>query len=288
MDSYTADSSHRGRRLLGTTMMVVGILGILAAIFSALFASFVVGRVNDNLTASIEVTIDGVDAARDSVDVFGVVVRTLRTESETVASVVNSAADTVEETRDVADAIVEIAGDDLPDVLESLADFFPAIETAAASIDNFLEALSELPLTADYVAEDSLAQAVHGMQDEIGQLAGTLREGGAELEDAAATLAGYPADLRSIAVTIEELDDELAAAENLVAEYDTTLLEVRGVADAALGDAKSGEDWAVAALVTVSVIFGLGQIVPIWLGHRLRTTPGLPPAANLDAAAARG
>lgn len=268
-DDPTPSPSHR-RRTFGTFLVVVGALGMVVAALGAAAASTFVLLVEDDLEASTAVTVDAIEAAQASVEVFGSVLDTVRDQTGSLATALRDTADAVEQSRQVVDTTVDLTTQELPDVLDSVTELFPALETTAGSVDAALDALSRLPIGPDYDPAVPLEESVTGLGGELDDLSATVRMAGERLAETNEAVAGAPADLREVADTIEEVDADLVRTEALVAAYEVTLADAREVAVDALDDVEGGADWAVPIIVALAVVYALGQSATIWLGLRLR------------------
>ncbi len=277
-------------RVIGTVMVAVGLIGVAVAAVVAAASATLLGDVDDNVEDTTDVALSAIDAAEDSVDVFASVLSTVRSQTDSLAAGLRTAADLLEESRDVIRETADITGVAVPDTLRAVGELFPTLVTAAGQIDDALEGLSSLPLAPDYDPEVPLQDAVAGVETELLDLADQLVAAGADVDDAEAAIGEAPTELRDIATAVEDLDTSVDETDELVRSYDQTLAEARGVATDVADTAQDSTDAIAAVLIALAVVFGVGQIVPIWLGLRLRRgaagptvgTVAAPPAERSD------
>ena len=269
-ESAPAPPDHRRQRRFGTFLIAAGVFGIIVSIVAAVGAIAFLALFEDDVDASSEVTEDAISAAQDSVVILRSVVDTLDGQTGGIAVALRDTADVVEQSRDVVDGSVTLTTEDVPEILDSLDEFVPTFENAAASVDSALSRLSDLPFGPDYEPDVTLEEAVAGFGPALADLSSTLRSSGAELAEANESLANSPDQLRDAAAAIEELDADLDRTTTLVDDYERTLDEAELVATDALDRVEGGADWAVPLVMALAVAFALTQAVPIWLGRRLR------------------
>lgn len=267
MGEVPSEAAGHGRRL-GQFLTVVGALGVLAAVGTIIAAGRMVTVFDDDLDASTEVTLQAIDAASESVDVLESLVDTIHAQSGPVVAALRDTATSIESSTGAVESAAGLAEDEIPQTITAIADVFPSLESAAAAVDLALTGLSNLPIGPDYDPEVPLDETLAEIGTQLEQLAERVDRASREFVDVADALEQAPGDLRAVADAIEQLDEDLVV-EDLVGQYEATLEEARRVAVESLDNVDSGSDWLVAAVVALSVVFGLGQVGTIWLGRHL-------------------
>lgn len=225
---------------------------------------------------------------------------------EETIDVTLTALDSLEETVDVADGVIEATVDGLlelergllltsevvltsDDVLRSVADLTavaaPALADTTATlrrlestgnvIDGVLDDLSRLPLAPSYDADDGLGSVLAELADDLDPLAGALEQTSVDLERFVEGIDGADESVRGISDGVAGVTDQLESRAELVEGYRASIADARELAL----DARGGVGGDVGVLRLLVLIagagFSLSQLLLLWFGReQVRTAEG--------------
>ncbi len=261
-------TDHRVRRSVGWTMLVVSLIGVLAAAIGVVVAWRLLAGLNDATTDTLAVTIDALDSIEDTIDVAdGTVASTSQALAELESTLV-TLADSLESGATVVDdtgQLTETAAPALADATVTLRQ----MESIGERIDGFLAAVANIPFTPDFDPEGGLGVTFGRLADDIDPLDEELADTARSLEAFEGSLGDLRTDVDALVVTIGAVNEELAAGEELLVQYRDDVARARQVALSSQADLSRDQSALRWLILLAGLAFAVAQLVPLWLGLSL-------------------
>ena len=256
------------RRRAGRVMIGVGIVGVVVAVASIVVGWQFLGQVDASTGDSLDVTVktlDSIDASITLIDeVLGATSAAIDTTGSTLEAVVSS----FDESSGVIDSIQELT-DTVGPSLDTAANNLRSLERVARGVDSLLSDISDIPFAPDYDPDLGLGPTVGQLADDLAVLPEEFATTSDELGGFAASLDELIVEIATLTSDIGEVRAELAGRDVLIGQYRENIAEARAVAV----DTRDGLDSNIGLLRLLLVIgginFGIGQIVPFWVGRNL-------------------
>ena len=280
----TALSRHDpGLRRVGRLMRTVGLVGVVAgvgAIAVCLWLLHDVDRVfGRSLVVSAEslATVDdSLGVAAESVAAVGAGLDDAEQTSRGLESSLTDGADLLQET-------ARLTRNDVASSLESFQRSLPALIEVSGTVDRTLRAVDQLPVGPEYNPEEPFDESLRSLQEDLDGLPGDLREQAAAIDEAGDNLAIVGRQSVDIADSLQDVRVNLDRAGRVLGDYQATAGEARGLLEETQADL-GRRLWILRALVVVlGLVYCIGQVLPIYLGHRMATMFA-PPAKRTSSA----
>jgi ABC-type transporter Mla subunit MlaD len=260
--------SPRDQRRAGRLMIAVGVVGAIVAVSGTIAGWVFVGRLASTSDASLEVTVQALDAVDDTIDLAEEVLASTVDAVDALGGTVGAVSASFDSATTAIDEVASLA-DAVGPSLADAGDTVRTLEGIGDQIDDALGTLSSLPIGPDYDVDG-------GLGDTFGRLADTLDELPPQLESTAASLTDFTgnagalqSELDRFATEVGDIAVELAGTNALVDQYRDSVTNARALAVASIDDVDPN-----VVLMRVLLVFGgatllLAQIVPLWLGRSL-------------------
>jgi ABC-type transporter Mla subunit MlaD len=247
-------------------MIAIGVLGIVVSIAGVIIGNRLVAQVEESVDDSLVVTADALRAVNDSIALTSATVDTLQTGVSTLATTLDAVQASVEQTSTALDTSNDFLAGSLPSSLEAVTEVLPTIESIAGTIDDALRVASRAPFGPDYDPERPFDEAIAELSDAIGPLPEQLRRLAADTDGLSASATTIAAQLRELSTTVTELDEQLTEVGRLVDRYADTAADATTLMTESRKDLERSSTETRTLLILLGIVFGLGQVVPIWLG----------------------
>lgn len=249
-------------------MIAVAAVGVAVALASILVGWRFLGRVNDSTGDSLDVTVDTLDSIGESITVVDEVLDASAGAVETTGSTLHAVVSSFDESAGVIDSIQDLI-DTVGPSLDLAADNLRAVEGVANGIDSLLEDLDDLPFAPSYDSDDGLGSTVGRLADDLDALPDEFATTSEELDGFATSLDELSAEIERLSGDVDDVTAELDDRDRLIRRYRTNIADARALAV----DTRDGLDDDIGLLRLLLVIgginFGVGQIVPFWVGRNL-------------------
>ncbi|BAN00942.1 hypothetical protein [Ilumatobacter coccineus] len=260
--------SPAGRRL-GNVMVGIAIVGVLVAAVGTVLAWQFVGRLDDSSSESLTVTIDTLDTVDDTIVLAGDVFDATSAALDTAATTLDAVAASFDDADGVVteiDELVEVVGPSLGDATTSLRQ----LAAVGDAIDGLLEGLDDLPLTPNYDPDTDLGTSIRQIADVLEPLPEAFDGTADDLDDFGTSIGRLRRDVSQLSIDLDTVVDELEATEGLADQYRRNVRDARAVAVDTRDGLGDDVGWLRVVLVIGGINFGLAQLVPFWIGRRLR------------------
>lgn len=249
-------------------MVAIAAAGLVVALVGTIVAWQLVGQVGGAVEESLAITDESVTTIEDTIVVAGRVVDDVGAALGTLDDVLVQLRDG---TRDVEPVLgdIEALTSDVPVALGEFQETLDRVAGAASEIDSILVQLARLPLAPSYDPETTLSAQLRQLSRDLEPVIDTLSGSGDDVVALRGTttqlrteLAGLTVDLRAIAARMDESSE-------LVGRY----RDQAGRAGDLVADGRQDLDGSVSAMrvlvVLGGLVFGAGQLVPLWVGAGL-------------------
>ncbi len=283
-------SLNVSRRTTGRAMVGVGIAGIASAIVGLIVGAMLVAQVEASVDDSLSLTAEALVAIDDSIGVTASIVETVRDGVGRVAATMATVQTSLEDSTSAIDDTAVFVGGSLPDALEEIVAVMPTIESVASTIDDALSVLERAPFGPSYDPVKPFDESIAELATAIDPLPDQLRTLSADFEGLSISAATMAADVERLGVDVEALRERLDEVGSLLDRYTSTTADAQFLAEGSRRDLAGSADLTRWLLVLVAIVFGVGQIVPIWLGLSLLRDDAevhVSSASSLDGSAAR-
>ena len=254
---------------LGRFMMITACVAIAASIAGGIAGVVLVRELDATLGRSLDLTSDALVAVDDSLGVAADTLALLddgiadtRVAGEEVVDALGSGAELLRETADVTT-------NDLAPGVTAVEEALPGLVSVAEAVDGTLAALARLPVGISYESENGLdeglreiQQSLSGTGAELDELAGLVRDAGAQL-DAVETGAQVIVD------DLAQLDDGVSSARGLIDDYTATTDETRRLITETRDELSVRVGIATAMIVAIALAVAVSQVAPLWLGWQI-------------------
>jgi hypothetical protein len=255
------------RVLVGRGLVVVGIVGVVAALVATVVGVRLLGQLDRALTDSVAVASDAIDALGATVEIAGDTTRQLTVTLERTATTTRDLSGAIGDAEVVLRATAEVSEDQIAGSVAGVEDALPALVQVAAVVDRTLSALTLVPFGPDYDPEEPLDDSLRTVQAELDGLPEALREQADLVRDASRDLRTVRVGTGAIADDLDGLVATLEGTTELLERYEATAGDAR---DLVAGQELTGQLTAARVLVLIlGVAVALGQLVPVGAGWLL-------------------
>lgn len=216
------------------------------------------------VAATVEIAPGLDDATEPSERLLDVIDSTLSDVRESLSVVSGVSVELGESTESVAqvvDDVADLTTGRIPDTLRALETSLPGLIDTARVIDDALRTLSLVGVQYDPAVP--FDEALADVQRQLEGLPDSITADGERLRDLAPRIRTAGENSRRLVSSIEEIDADLAAAQEVVGDYQGTVEDLRGLRTVA-GDVEVLIPVARVALVALFVS-GIGSTVIVWM-----------------------
>jgi chromosome segregation ATPase len=253
----------------GRIMLGIAIVGLLVSLLGTVLVRQLVVDIGTGVDQSLELTVAVLETVDESFVVAEDALVILTDGTRDAEGAVRSLSDSLGEGQVALEAATALTGEDIADALDQVEAALPAIQQAAATIDQTLTTLSSLPLGLSYDPARPLAATIGELREGLTGLPDELREQAAQIERTSEALTEATEGTVATADALADLDARLVDATALLGAYADQTAEASTLVQAqreviATSTARTG----ILALV-FGVVFAVGQFVPLYFGLAL-------------------
>ncbi len=268
-NSASEPSPAPGPSLAGTMLTAIGVVGIVLSIVIGILGWRLIG----DLGSAAEQSLNLSGAALTTIDRTIVVVReTVGTLGDGLATVEGSLGDastTLENASDLFDVTADVAATDLPESIASVRAALPPLISSAESITDAIGALSIFGINTG--PTQPLAEPIIEIETNLSQLEERLRTQASAITEIASDFDSFSGDATDLADNVGQMKRDLAEAESLLADYESTTANARGAIETTEAEISRTVSTARATVIVLAIMFGLSQAAPIMMGRVLRS-----------------
>lgn len=222
------------RRILGIILIISAVGGLLFGLVGMISLWFVKGELTQNLLGTMEVlettlaaTSEGLEIANQSLATSIGSVGALREAVETTAAAIDA-------TTPMMETMITLAGEDLPETVETTQTSLRSAQESARVIDNFLNSISRVPIISgwvDYNPERPLNEALNEVSISMGELPQSLATIEQSLSESSDNLQVIQADISLMVNDLSEIETSLTDGQLVVSEYQAVTADLQSRLD---------------------------------------------------------
>lgn len=256
------------RRRAGRVMIGVAVVGVLVAVAAVVVGWSFLERVNDSTRDSLTVTIETIDSVEQSIDLVDEVLDAVSETIEGTGSTLGAVVESFDATTGVVDTVQGVL-DDVGPTLDGASASLRSLEEVADGLDSLLRRFSDIPFAPSYDEDLALGPSIGDVADDVESLPDTFSQASTDLDGFTSSVNELSGELEALAASVDEIVAGLGDREELIEQYRSNVTDARTVAV----DTRDGLDgdvgWLRLLLVLGGLNFGVGQIVPFWVGRNL-------------------
>lgn len=217
------------KRTLGAVLTAAGVLGVVLSVGGIVFVWLAADSVKTTADAGLDLFLEALQTVERSLDAASTTMDRSVVAAEGLYTTTVTLQGTLDSTRTTLDSTASLAGENLPQSIESTLVALEVTEEAAGRVDRTLRALSRFGLT-EYDPDVPLDQAISGVREELKPV---------------------PEELRGVGDGLHRVDSDLGKVQSSVAVMADHILGIRDQVDnisAIVGDqagvVRGLDEWA--------------------------------------------
>lgn len=255
--------------LAGTVLTAVGVIGMVLSIAMGILGWRLIGDLGSSAEQSLKLSGEALTTIDRTIVVVRETVGTLGDGLATVEGSLSDASTTLENASDLFDVTADVAATDLPESIASVRRALPPLISSAESITDAIGALSIFGINTG--PAQSLAEPILEIETNLSQLEERLRTQAGAITEIGSDFDSFSADANDLANNVGQMNRDLAEAEALLVDYETTTANARGAIETTQTDVSRTVSTARVTVIVLAILFGLSQAAPIVMGRILRS-----------------
>lgn len=266
-----------GLRRVGRLMRTVGIVGVLAGIVAVALGLWLLRDLEVLLTRSLDLTAESLDTVDSSLDVATGTVEAVRTGLGDAEQTSEDLQTSFTEGATVLEEAARLTRSDVASSLEAVQATLPTIVQVGGTIDGTLRAIDQLGVGDEYSPQEPFDVTLQSLQDSLAGLPDDLRAQAESIDQAGDNLRTVGDRGVAVSESIGEARTSLEVAGQVLGEYQTTASQAAALLDATRDDLGRRVLALQAVVVVLGLVYCIGQLFPLYLGHRLAKAFAPPP-----------
>lgn len=255
--------------LAGRVIVAIAVITLVVTLIGTVVAQQLVRDFHLGVAQSLELTADVLDTVDESFVVAEEALVVIGDGVTEAQGAVRSLGRSMEEGQGALDSLTALTGMEVADAIADVEQALPAVQQAASAIDDTLATLSLLPFGLAYEPERPLGESIGAISDGLEGLPDELRAQAEQVERTSTELAGATQSTIATAEALAALDERIDDATDLVGGYEERATEAALLVDEQRTALDTTATRARILIVTVGLVFGVGQFGPIYLGLAL-------------------
>jgi len=256
------------QKILGTFLIVVGLLGTVAGPVGAVIARRAAIELSDTMGAALDVTSSGLVALEETVAAAsGTLTQAADSMDEVAVTILVSSA-SIEDSQYILRQVAEISGEELPEAIDSFRSSMPALIKVASAIDSTLRAIAFLA-PGEYDPEVPFDEAVRAIDTSLAEMRPSLVAQAGLIREASDGVDGVTEQLAATSGGLTELRDALRSSASVLNENVATIRRTRASVAIARTDLFAQMSTVGAGLLLAGVFFGVSQLAVAVVGLAL-------------------
>lgn len=268
MTDLERPSFVESRQSLGNLLLVLGIVGLLAALVVGVAGWLLAARANNRLVDTVDPLSDLVVNVSESVEASQVIVARTIEAVEGIESATRSAGRTLDTISGLIDSTSEVIGGDLADGLDDAVGTLPALVDTGRIIDRTMRTLSLVGV--DYDPEVPLDESLAGLEQSLRPIPEQLRNQVEALEEVGTDIDVVVLDAGSLAATLLEARIEMTEAQDILATTGDNVSRAAESLASIEGDLDTYDLLSKIVVVAVAVALLTGSMAPLLIGAHFR------------------
>ena len=252
-----------------TALTAIGIVGIVLSLAIGILGWRLIGDLGNAAKQSLDLSGEALITIDRTIVVVRETVGTLGDGLATVEGSLDDASTTLESASDLFDVTADVAATDLPASIASVRQALPPLISSAESITDAIGALSIFGINPG--PTQPLAEPIIEIETNLVQLEERLRTQAGAIAAISTDFESFSGDAADLADNVGQMNQDLAAAESLLIDYETTAANARDAIETTQAEVSKTVSTARATVVVLAVLFAMSQAAPITMGRILRS-----------------
>jgi hypothetical protein len=265
---------HRRRRF-GRVLQAIAVFGAVAAVVITASLWRFVGDLDRNLEQSLVIGEDASTTLIETLDVADEVVDSVDAGLVSLGATLRTIEQLIGDSGGVAASTASLAAA-LPESFDDVDAALATVESLSGAIDAALRGASRIPLGPDYDPAVPLPDAVGNLRDAFEPIGAELDEIAVELDAFAEGSVDLADEVTGVGDELERTRLALSDSRALLDQYRVSARDARDLAISSRTDLDRSLTWARVAAVLIGLVIASAQVVPWWLGARLRRADDRP------------
>jgi hypothetical protein len=256
------------QKILGTFLIVVGLLGTVAGPVGAIIARRAAVELSDTVGAALDVTASGLVALEETVvAASGTLTQAADSMDEVAVTILVSSA-SIEDSQGILRQVAEISGEELPEAIDSFRSSMPALIRVASAIDSTLRAISFVT-PGGYDPEVPFDTAIRAIDTSLAEMRPSLVAQADLIREASEGVDGVTEQLGATSGGLIELRDALRSSASVLKVNVATIRRTRASIAIARTDLSGQMSTVGAGLMLAGVFFAVSQMAVAVVGLAL-------------------
>jgi hypothetical protein len=274
------------RRNAGRTMIAVSCVGLVVSLTGIVVGWRLLDQLESDVDESLALSGDALVTLDESLDVADAVIESIAQGLATVEETLT----TVDASFGAGTTVLDDAADTTEQLPVSIARIDAALAdaaVAAAVVDDALAQIDALPFGVDLDRGNAIGPSLEQLRTELAPIGENLATTSADLRELSSASTRLQSDLRRLRADVAAVNANLARSGDLVDEYRRTAGDALNLAERSRADLGADMTVSRVLLVILGLTLAVGQIVPFWVGRELlleeRDPERAPAALDPDA-----
>ena len=276
MSSAVDSSLFADRQRLGGWLVVIGVIGVVAALAVGVSGWVLAGRATTTVTRTLDPISSIVDDVVDSVAASEVLFERTTEAIESIENATRSTVRTMTSVGTVLEQTVDLAVGGVAESLDAAVDTLPALISTSSVIDNTMRALSLVGV--DYDPEVPLDEALADLEESLAALPEQIRQQSALVGDVQTDLDQIAEDGRELSAVLLEARLEMVEAERVLRSARTNAEAAASSVEAIEQEVTTYDLLARVVAVAAAVALLAASAAPLLVGAYLRRSNGQEPS----------
>lgn len=269
------------RRQTGETLIVVGWVGVGAAVAVGILGMVLVGKARDSAEDTIAPVVRVVTDVTASIDASQVMVSRTQDAIESIETATRSTVRTMVSVSEVIDQTAALAGGEIASGLESAVETLPGLVSTAAVIDRTMRALSFVGV--DYDVEVPLDQSLADLETSLAPIPDQIREQVALLETVRDDVDVVAEDARRLSAVLFESRLDMIEAERVLASAGRNAADAQASLERVRDGVGTYASLARAMVIAAAIALLAAALAPLLLGYHLQRSGEAHPVTDQPA-----
>lgn len=258
-----------GLRRLGRVMRAVGLVGVVAGVVAIAIGLWLLRDLDVLLGRSLILTAESLGTVDSSLEVATASVATVGDGLAQAERTSRGLEGSLDEGADLLEETGRVLRGDVASSLESVRRSMPALVQVGGTIDSTLRAVDRLPVGPTYDPEEPFGKTLEALQEDLEELPGDLKEQADTVDEAGDNLRRVGRQGRLIASAMTDVRSSLDDASTVLSEYRAAAGDARDLLQQTTDDLERRLVVLRVLVVLLGLIYCVGQLLPLYLGHRL-------------------
>lgn len=256
------------QKILGTFLIVVGLLGTVAGPVGAIIARRAAVELSDTVGAALDVTASGLVALEETVATASRTLTQAADSMDEVAVTILVSSASIADSQDILRQVAEISGEELPEAIDSFRSSMPALIRVASAIDSTLRAIAFIA-PSEYDPEVSFDTAIRAIDTSLSEMRPSLVAQADLIREASDGVDGVTEQLGATSGGLTELRDALRSSASALKVNVATIRRTRASIAIARTDLFGQMSTVEAGLILAGVFFAVSQMAVVVVGLAL-------------------